>query len=350
MYLYNSPIKSLGKLKRIGRDLHLSRNETIRDLGELEHVGSININETNIKSLGKLKVIGGRLYARNSQLEDLAGVTHIGGVVDFAGTNITNLGNVTHIGGELKLEGTKITSLSKLKSLGGDLNAPRSNLEDLGNLEWVGGHVRIQGSNVTTLGNLKNVDGHVEATGSKLKDLGKLETVYGSVELSRTKVKDTGNLRIVLGTLSLPDGGTNAKALEHSGEIDGGKPNFNRLSRTFTFDETQEKRTLVGMKHRLIKNENQKAIDDAVAASAGIRFRDTSAPEFLAPVDKLSKRLESDQKAGQTLKDNVLLANPKKDYGSYGKYEIVPVIDPVINIHNLNSSIYGLGFRASTFE
>jgi hypothetical protein len=75
--LYNTPIKSLGKLKRVGRNLYLS-NSQIEDLGDLEEVRwDLHLENTPIKSLGKLKRVGRDLYLSNSQIEDLGDLEEV---------------------------------------------------------------------------------------------------------------------------------------------------------------------------------------------------------------------------------------------------------------------------------
>ena len=77
--LYNTPIKSLRKLKRVSRCLSLS-NSQIEDLGDLEEVGSwLDLKNTPIKSLGKLKRVGGYLYLPYSQIEDLGDLEEVEG-------------------------------------------------------------------------------------------------------------------------------------------------------------------------------------------------------------------------------------------------------------------------------
>jgi hypothetical protein len=121
--LQNTPIKSLGKLKRVGGYLFLSYSQ-IEDLGDLEEVGmSLDLIDTPIKSLGKLKRVGGGLYLSYSQIEDL--------------------GDLEEVGMSLDLIDTPIKSLGKLKRVGGDLYLSNSQIEDLGDLEEVEGHIYI---------------------------------------------------------------------------------------------------------------------------------------------------------------------------------------------------------------
>jgi Leucine-rich repeat (LRR) protein len=74
----NTPIKSLGKLKRVGSSLYLS-NSQIEDLGDLEEVGwDLRLKNTSIKSLGKLKRVCGGLDLSYSQIEDLGDLEEVG--------------------------------------------------------------------------------------------------------------------------------------------------------------------------------------------------------------------------------------------------------------------------------
>jgi hypothetical protein len=65
--LKKTPIKSLGKLKRVGGSLDLSYSQ-IEDLGDLEEVGwDLYLKNTPIKSLGKLKRVGRHIYISRGQ-------------------------------------------------------------------------------------------------------------------------------------------------------------------------------------------------------------------------------------------------------------------------------------------
>ena len=94
--------------------------------------------------------------------------------------------------------------------------------------------------------------------------------------------------------------------------------------------------------------------DDDISYRDGIdediRYRETDRPQFSDAietvverfVDRITLKENEFQKEAPNLKELVLF-NDVKDYGLYDKYEVVPVSNPVINIHNLNNSIYGLG-------
>jgi hypothetical protein len=166
---YTTRIKSLGKLKRVGRDLYLSDSK-IEDLGDLEEVGrDLNLIETPIKSLGKLKRVGGVLDLYRSQIEDL--------------------GDLEEVGGRLYLRETPIKSLGKLKRVGGVLDLYRSQIEDLGDLEEVGGSLDLRNTPIKSLGKLKRVGGDLYLSDSQIEDLGYLEEVEGHIYISRRQRK-----------------------------------------------------------------------------------------------------------------------------------------------------------------
>jgi hypothetical protein len=167
--LKNTPIKSLGKLKRVDGYLDLS-NSQIEDLGDLEEVGWIlYLKNTPIKSLGKLKRVGGSLYLYNSQIEDL--------------------GNLEEVRGDLHLENTPIKSLGKLKRVGGSLDLSNSQIEDLGDLEEVGLSLHLENTPIKSLGKLKRVGGSLYLYNSQIEDLGNLEEVGGRIYISKKQRK-----------------------------------------------------------------------------------------------------------------------------------------------------------------
>lgn len=85
-----------------------------------------------------------------------------------------------------------------------------------------------------------------------------------------------------------------------------------------------------------------------------IRFRESDNHQFKAPIEKVLNTIENhisvkqnefaniDHDMSAEVKEKVLFEDIK-DFGKYGRYEIVPVSNPILNIHNLNRAIYSLG-------
>jgi len=72
--VFNTPIKSLGNLKIVGRDLNLYDTPNLESLGKLKSVGrNLFLTDTpKLKSLGKLDHVGGRIFVnKGSSTEEL---------------------------------------------------------------------------------------------------------------------------------------------------------------------------------------------------------------------------------------------------------------------------------------
>ncbi len=124
--LSGTPIKTLGKLEKVGGSLYLR-------------------NCTSLTSLGKLEKVGGNLYLHDcislTSLENLQSVTGNLNLHDCA--SLTSLGNLQTVGGYLNLYGTQVKTLGKLEKVGGNLSGCNS-LTSLGNLQLVGGYLHLQ--------------------------------------------------------------------------------------------------------------------------------------------------------------------------------------------------------------
>ena len=86
LYLRNSFVKNLGKLKTCG-EVVLSDSK-IENLGELEECYEIELSHTPLTSLGNLRIIEGN--------------------ADFTCSNVTDLGKLEKVGGEIYIEGSKL--------------------------------------------------------------------------------------------------------------------------------------------------------------------------------------------------------------------------------------------------
>ena len=70
LFLYNTPIESLGNLTSVEGGLYLE-NTPIKSLGNLTSVGGfLHLNNTLIESLGNLTSVGGYLDLRNTPISE----------------------------------------------------------------------------------------------------------------------------------------------------------------------------------------------------------------------------------------------------------------------------------------
>ena len=83
--------------------------------------GSLDLRDLPIKSLGNLKSVGRDLYLEETPIESLGNLTSVGGDLNLYDTPIESLGNLTSVGGYLSLANTPIKSLGNLQTVGGDL-------------------------------------------------------------------------------------------------------------------------------------------------------------------------------------------------------------------------------------
>ena len=90
LYLRNSFVKNLGKLKTCG-EVVLS-NSKIENLGELEECYEIELSHTPLTSLGNLRIIEGN--------------------ADFTCSNVTDLGKLEKVGGKIYTCSSRTTSSS----------------------------------------------------------------------------------------------------------------------------------------------------------------------------------------------------------------------------------------------
>jgi len=85
LYLYDTPIKSLGNLKSVGGELNL-RYTLIKSLGNLTSVGGdLDLINTSIESIGNLTHVGNSLYLRRSPLSKKYTKEEIRQMVDVGG-------------------------------------------------------------------------------------------------------------------------------------------------------------------------------------------------------------------------------------------------------------------------
>jgi len=213
--LENTPIKSLGKLKRVGGSLNLSYSQ-IEDLGDLEEVGEyLDLRNTPIKSLRKLKRVGRSLYL-------------VGRSLYFSDFQIEDLGDLEEVGEYLDLKNTPIKSLGKLKRVGKDLDLSDSQIEDLGDLEEVGEYLDLRNTPIKSLRKLKRVGRSLYLFDSQIEDLGDLEEVGEYLDLRNTPIKSLRKLKRVGKALDLSN-----SQIEDLGDLEevGGKIYISRKQR-----------------------------------------------------------------------------------------------------------------------
>jgi len=101
-----------------------------------------------LKSKGNpLYSIGGDLFLWKTPIKSLGNLTSVGGDVELRGTGIESFGNLTSVGGNLDLEGTMIESFENLTYVGGYLdleNTPISEKyseKEIRQMVNIGGHI-----------------------------------------------------------------------------------------------------------------------------------------------------------------------------------------------------------------
>ena len=88
--------------------------------------------------------IGGNLFLYDTPIQSLGNLTSVGGYLELGNTPIESLGNLQSVGGGLDLEKTPIQSLGNLQSVGGYLDLRYSRIKSLGNLQSVGGYLDLR--------------------------------------------------------------------------------------------------------------------------------------------------------------------------------------------------------------
>ena len=107
--------------------------------------GDLYLYDTPIKSLGSLQSVGGDLVLRNTPIESLGNLQFVGGNLALYGTPIESLGNLKSVGEDLFLYGTPIKSLGNLQSVGGDLKLDRTPLSKMYTNKQIREMVNVEG-------------------------------------------------------------------------------------------------------------------------------------------------------------------------------------------------------------
>ncbi len=157
-------IKPIRDKKERDKKYQFKAYQIIEDYIKNGSVGDLDLSGTPIKTLGKLEKVGGSLYLRNcTSLIDLGKLESVGKGLDLENcTSLTSLGKLETVGGYLNLGNcTSLTSLENLQTVGSDLNLGNcTSLTSLGNLQTVGGYLSLFGcTSLIDLGNLKRVNG-----------------------------------------------------------------------------------------------------------------------------------------------------------------------------------------------
>ena len=80
LYIFDLPITSLGNLKEIKSWLWLDNNKTLKSLGKLEKIErSLHLNYTELNDLGELKYVGNHIFFFNSKLDNIGKLECVGG-------------------------------------------------------------------------------------------------------------------------------------------------------------------------------------------------------------------------------------------------------------------------------
>jgi len=118
----------------------------ITKLPNLKYVGGdFNIHGTKIKSLGQLRTIGGNAHLTSKNLTDLGDLKRVRGDFMLCHSEIESLQNLETVGGSLNIRGTKLKDIGKLQNIGRNVylgNCPTLkrldfiNVDMRGNFEW----------------------------------------------------------------------------------------------------------------------------------------------------------------------------------------------------------------------
>ena len=90
--------------------------------------GNLFLYDTPIESLGNLQSVGGFLDLRRTPIESLGNLKFVGGYLDLQGTPIKSLGNLTSVGRNLYLIGTPLSKMysgkqiRQMVNVGGKIN------------------------------------------------------------------------------------------------------------------------------------------------------------------------------------------------------------------------------------
>jgi hypothetical protein len=103
--LFGTYFDSLGSLEYVGGDLDLRDTdvETLENLVRVE--GSLDLGSTRIKTLGNLEYVGGSLSLEEClNLKSLGKLKYVGRWLDLRKTELKSFGDLEYVGGSLDLE------------------------------------------------------------------------------------------------------------------------------------------------------------------------------------------------------------------------------------------------------
>ena len=122
-------------------DLGINEDKLIEYVSKIEHFATFEKSE--ITKLPNLKYVGGDFNIHGTKIKSLGPLRTIGGDAHLTSKNLTNLGDLKHVGGNFMLCHSEIESLQNLETIGGSLNIRGTKLKDLGKLKSVGRNVYL---------------------------------------------------------------------------------------------------------------------------------------------------------------------------------------------------------------
>jgi hypothetical protein len=192
------PIKTLGKLKRVGGALNLSSCTYLKNLGNLKTVKKwLDLsNCTSLTSLDNLERVEFLLSLKNCpSLTSLGNLEKVGStfILDNC-PSLISLGNLQEVEVNLSISGcTSLDSLGNLRRVGGSaILRDCTSLTSLGNLKEVGKLLTLEGcASLTNLGKIERVGNSLNLMDcTSLISLGKLERVGGKIFIHNTPLAD----------------------------------------------------------------------------------------------------------------------------------------------------------------
>jgi hypothetical protein len=111
-------VLQIPSLKFFNNDWYILQ-EYLKEVGDPPYSisGYLYLFDTPIKSLGNLQSVGGNLDLRGTPIESLGNLQSVGGFLDLKRTPIESLGNLQSVGGDLDLRGTPLSKMYNEKQI-----------------------------------------------------------------------------------------------------------------------------------------------------------------------------------------------------------------------------------------
>ena len=122
-------------------DLGINEDKLIKYVSKIEQFATFE--NSKVTKLPNLKYVGGDFNIHGTKIKSLGPLRTIGGDAHLTSKNLTNLGDLKHVGGNFMLCHSEIESLQNLETVGGSLNIRGSKLKNLGKLKSIGRHVYL---------------------------------------------------------------------------------------------------------------------------------------------------------------------------------------------------------------